>query len=120
MKKIVVLLAAISVAGCSALRPGTEIVNIGCTEPGVTLLLNGTSHPCPTQTAAPRNRDVSIHANKPGYFPYIRTIGYHLNGTGALDAVGTLLVLVPAIGLLTPGAWSLDETTVNITLVPAK
>jgi len=65
-----------------------------------------------------RNRQVSIAADKDGYFPYEQSVGYHFNTTGALDAVGTALFLIPAIGLFTPGAWSLDETNVAIVMVP--
>jgi hypothetical protein len=63
-----------------------------------------------------RNRDVSIQCYKEGYAPYQRTIGNHFNTTGVLDAVGTWLFLLPGIGLFTPGAWSLDETDVTISL----
>lgn len=48
--------------------------------------------------------------------PYQRTVGNHFNETGVLDVVGGCLFLVPFIGLATPGAWSLDETDVTISL----
>jgi hypothetical protein len=81
-------------------------------------MVNGQRYTPPAQVTVKRNREVSIDCYKDGFVPYQRTIGYHFNSTGALDAVGTALFLVPCIGLFTPGAWSLDETDVNISLVP--
>ena len=104
------------VTGCSAFRPSTQTVNISCAPGDAVLMVNGQRHTPPVQVNVPRNRDLSLQAYKEGYMQYQRTIGHHLNTTGALDAVGTFLLLVPGIGLFFPGAWSLDETDVNITL----
>ena len=108
------LLAATT--GCSAFRAHNQTVNINCTPEDAILMVNGQRHRSPVQVSVKRNRDVSLQAHKEGYVPYQRTIGHHLNATGAVDAVGTLLILVPCVGLFTPGAWSLDETDVGITL----
>jgi len=37
-----------------------------------------------------------------------------MNETGILDIIGGVLILFPALGLLSAGAWSLDETDVNV------
>lgn len=102
--------------GCSAFRPHNQTMNITCHPDDAILMINGQRYPAPAQVRVPRNRDVSIQAHKEGYSPYQRTIQNHLNATGALDIVGTLLILLPGIGLFFPGAWSLDETDVAITL----
>lgn len=81
-------------------------------------MVNGQRYTPPVQVNLKRNRDVSIQCFKDGCAPYQRTIGNHFNETGALDAVGTCLFLVPAIGLFTPGAWSLDETDITVALYP--
>jgi hypothetical protein len=104
--------------GCSAFVSPTQTMDIQCNPGNAVLLVNGQRYTPPAHVTVRRNREVSISAEKDGYFPYTQTIGYHFNTTGALDAVGTALFLVPAIGLFTPGAWSLDETSVTVSMVP--
>lgn len=120
LKRLLSLFAAAPIAlcvpGCSAFRASTQTVNVSCVPQDAIVTVNGGRVTAPAQVVARRDRDLSVQAHKQGYAPYQRTVGHHLNGTGALDAVGTLLVLVPGIGLLTPGAWSLDETDVSVTL----
>lgn len=112
-----VVLGVIS-TGCSAFVSPVETMSIHCKPGDAVLLVNGQRYTSPAVVTVKRNREVSITADKDGYFPYQQTVGYHFNATGALDAVGTALFLVPAIGLFTPGAWSLDETDLTITMVP--
>jgi hypothetical protein len=102
--------------GCSAFRGHMQTMNINCNPPDAILMVNGQRYTPPAQVTVKRNRDVSIQCYKEGYAPYQRTIGNHFNTTGVLDAVGTWLFLLPGIGLFTPGAWSLDETDVTISL----
>jgi len=64
-----------------------------------------------------RNENVQIMAKKPGYITSQKTIGKGLNTTGILDIVGGVLILIPLFGLLAPGAYSLDETNVNVMMV---
>lgn len=109
-------ISTVIISGCSAFRPATQLVNVTCSQPSAILTINGQRYSSPAQVKMKRNRDISIQAFKPGYAPYQRTIGHHFNGTGALDAVGTILFLVPGVGLFCPGAFSLDETDVFITL----
>ncbi|WP_211825880.1 hypothetical protein [Kistimonas asteriae] len=119
MKKsflIPLTIAIVSTTACSAFRPSTQAVNVTCTPDSSVLTVNGQRYKSPTQIEVPRNRDLSIQCNKKGYHPAQRTIGHHFNGTGALDAAGTLLLLLPGIGLFTPGAWSLDQTDVHVQL----
>jgi hypothetical protein len=104
--------------GCSAFRSSVETMNVKCNPADSILMVNGERYTPPAQVTVKRDREVSIQCYKEGFVPYERTIGYHFNTTGALDAVGTALFLVPCIGLFTPGAWSLDETNVTVSLVP--
>ena len=46
-------------------------------------------------------------------------MGHHLNETGILDIIGGIIILIPALGLLSPGAWSVDETAVTVQMFPA-
>ncbi len=118
MKKFITLLTIVFFLGCSAFRPVTETLNITCNEPDAIVMINGQRYTAPAQVNVKRNRDTAIQAYKEGYVPISRTIGHHFNGTGALDAAGTLLILLPGIGLFFPGAWSVDETDINLTLYP--
>lgn len=104
--------------GCSAFNSKMQTMNISCKPIDATLIVNGQKYDSPAKISVKRNDDVSIQCYKEGFAPYQRTIGYHLNGTGVLDIVGTALFLIPAIGLFTAGAWSLDETEVPIMLIP--
>jgi hypothetical protein len=114
MKIITILMIAL-VTGCSAFRPHSQTVNVNCT-PNGKLMVNGSFYKSPSQIEVPRNRDLTVQCHKKGYYPAQRTIGNHLNMTGALDGAGTLILLWPGIGLLTPGAWSLDQTDVQVQL----
>ncbi|OGW79688.1 MAG: hypothetical protein A2Z83_00455 [Omnitrophica bacterium GWA2_52_8] len=58
-------------------------------------------------------------AKKDGYVTTQRAIGKSLNTTGVLDIIGGVLILIPLFGLLAPGAYSLDETNVQISMVKA-
>jgi len=106
----------LSLSGCSAFRTSQQVLNIGCSEPDAAIMVNRIRYTPPVQVSVKRNRDVSIQAYKEGFIPFQQTISHHLNGTGALDAVGTLFFIIPCIGLFCPGAWSLDETDIYITL----
>jgi hypothetical protein len=110
-----ILLAAST--GCSAFRSPVETMSIKCDPADAVLMVNGQRYTPPAQVTVKRNREVSISCYKEGFIPFQQTIGYHFNATGALDAVGTALFLIPAVGLFTPGAWSLDETDVTVSLV---
>lgn len=112
------VLALLILSGCSAFRPHSQMVNVVCEPSDAVLTVNGQRYSSPAQVSAKRNRDVSIQCHKAGYHPAQRTVGHHFNGTGALDAAGTLVFLLPGIGLFTPGAWSLDEEDVHIQLYP--
>jgi len=110
-------MASIILSGCSAFAPKTQTVSATCSEPDAALQVNGQMYKGSAQTDVARNKTVSIMCTKPGYFPAQKTIDHSLSGTGVADVIGTALFLVPGIGLLTPGAWSLDETAVNIPMM---
>ena len=53
---------------------------------------------------------------KAGYDPQLYKVGRHLGTCGIMDIVGTVIFLVPAIGLFSAGAYTLDEHNVNVSL----
>lgn len=115
------VLGILFLSGCSIFRSATETVTIKTNVPDADIYVNtvpvGKS---PVSTSVKRNRVISIVARKQGYEPTARSIDYHLNGTGAADIVGTFTCLFPAIGLVSPGIYSLDETEIYLYLVEAQ
>ena len=66
-----------------------------------------------------RNQNASIMAKKEGFITVQRSIGKTLNTTGILDIIGGVLILLPLFGLLAPGAYSLDEENISISMIKA-
>lgn len=122
MKKVIAAIVASSivVSGCSTFAPKTQTVNAVCSEPDATLQINGQMYQGRAQVEAKSNKSVSIMCTKVGYFPAQKTIDYSLSGTGVADAIGTVLLLLPGIGLFTAGAWKLDETDVSLPMMKSE
>ena len=122
MKKVIAAIVAssIAVSGCSTLAPKTQTVSAVCSEPDATLQINGQMYQGKGQVEARKNKTVSIMCTKPGYFPAQKTIDYSLSETGVADVIGTVLLLLPGIGLFTAGAWKLDETDVNLPMIKSE
>jgi hypothetical protein len=122
MKKViaVVVASSIAVSGCSTFAPKTQTVSAVCSEPDAMLQVNGQVYAGRAQVESKTNKSVSIMCTKPGYFPAQKTIDYSLSGTGVADIIGTVLFLVPGLGLFTAGAWKLDETDVNLAMVKSE
>ncbi|MBM3788965.1 MAG: hypothetical protein FJW35_01290 [Acidobacteria bacterium] len=103
--------------GCSLFVPHTQLVTVTASEPDAEILINGNlMGQGRAQAPVPRNRDATVTAEKPGFRPTQRHISSHLNAAGILDIVGGVIFLIPFIGLFSPGAHSLEETNVFLTL----
>ena len=104
---------------CSALKASTQPVKFTC-EPkeGVNLVVNGKKYDCPVTVDVPRNRELPVEGYKDGYLSYQRIISYHKSDTYWLDLIGTCICLFPVFGLMTPGAYDIDETDVMVILPP--
>ncbi len=96
----------------------TQEVRVSCRPTDAALLINGQRYKTPATVIVPRNREVSIKCTKDGYYTYDRLVGTHLNPLAAVDLVGTVFLLFPVIGLISPGASSLDQTDFSIELTP--
>ena len=120
MRKIILSAVVVSIlmSGCSAFAPKTQTVNAACSEPDATLQVNGvqtyTGH---AQIEARRDRVFSYACLKQGYYPAQKSVSYSISPSGIADFVGSMLFLIPIIGIFTPGAWDLDETDVTINMV---
>ncbi len=116
----VVVASSIAVSGCSTFAPKTQTVSAVCSESDATLQVNGQVYQGRAQVETKTNKAVSIMCTKPGYFPAQKTIDYSLSGTGVADAIGTVLFLLPGLGLFTAGAWKLDESDANLAMVKSE
>jgi hypothetical protein len=94
------------------------VLTVTTDQPDTQIFINGTMAGQGTaQMPVKRNQTVSVMAKKDGYITVQRSIGKSLNTTGVLDIVGGVLILLPLFGLLAPGAYSLDETNINIMMI---
>jgi hypothetical protein len=120
MKKTIVFFVCFTfmTQGCSTLNSSTQQIKIACTpSDGVTLIVNSQKQlQCPIQMDVPRNKKLTIEAVKDNYFLYSKTVDYHLNGIGTLDAIGIAFTFFSVFGLLSAGAWDLDETSIDVIL----
>ena len=107
---------ATQLTGCCVFMPHTQDVHVSCNPTDATLMINGQHFQTPATVTVPRNREVSIKCTKEGYYTYDRLVGTHMNPLAAVDLVGTLFLLFPVIGLISPGANSLDQTVFKIDL----
>jgi hypothetical protein len=120
MRKIILSAVVVSIltSGCSAFAPKTQTVNASCSEADATLQVNGgLTYTGQAQIEARRDRVFSYACLKQGYYPAQKTVSYSISPSGIADFVGSMLFIIPIIGIFTPGAWDLDETDVTINMV---
>lgn len=120
MKKLILLTVAISlsVSGCSAFVPKTQTVKAACSEPDATLQINGgQTYTGQAQLETRRDKVFSYACLKQGYYPAQKTVSYSISTTGIADFVGSMIFIIPIIGIFSPGAWDLDETDITINMV---
>ena len=102
--------------GCSFFAPKTEEVAVNAVPAGAEVYVNnnfkGTT-PCSVPMSC---KGGEIMVKKAGYDTQLYKVGRHLGTCGVMDIVGTVLFLVPAVGLFSAGAYTLDEHNVNVSL----
>lgn len=115
--KIVLMVLAICIfSGCSMFQPEKQALKISCNIPDTILKVDGDQHNCPAEVSVRRDKKIQIEAYKTGYDKYSKLIDYHLSSSAKWDAVGTVVWFFPVFGFLSPGAWDLDETEINVVL----
>ena len=117
MKTAFSILLSLVITGCSCFVPSKQKISVSVYPDDSKVFVNGqvfTSFPAIADV--PRNRSVQIQCAKDGYYPYGKTVDTRISTTGILDIIGCAVFLIPGIGLITPGAWCLEEDTVNIVL----
>lgn len=122
MNRFITLLVAAGLAtlcGCSIFNKGRQIITVTTDPPDSRLIINGIEYPAssPQFVEVTPSREVLITAYKPYYRTRLYVVDYHLNDTGKIDAWGGML-LFPLIGLMTNGAWELEENNIYLKLEP--
>ena len=116
IKKMVLAAIVISTTGCSMFQPEKQAIKFTCNIPETVLKVDGDQYNCPGVVSVRRDKKIQIEATKTGYDKYSKLIDYHLSSSAKWDAVGTVCWFFPVFGLLTPGAWDLDETEISVVL----
>jgi hypothetical protein len=120
LKIRVLILCVVFVSGCSLFQPPTQEINVYCTQQDGVVFVNGNPHDCPViQTKARRDKTLTISAQKPGFEGYEKTVKPHMNKFYYIDTLGALIWLVPVFGIMSPGAWDLDQTDFYVSFYPS-
>lgn len=106
-----------NLTACSFFASSTQIISVTSDPPGAHVTINGERvGPAPVQHAVARNQTSAITVTKEGYDTVTRSTTKGLSTTGILDIVGTLVFLVPILGLLAPGAWEQSPSNFSVVL----
>lgn len=107
------------ISGCSVFARGEQIVSVTVTPSDAIVIANGAEYHMlsPMFLSVPTKDALLITAYKPGYRTAYYVADSELSSTGKLDALGSIFVL-PAVGLLTNGAWKFTESNILINLQP--
>ena len=112
LKSLILLAALCPLVGCSAFRPKEQQVRIDTDPTGLPVRVDGQDRGLsPITISLDRNVSHTIVASDTNRV-YVRELHRKMSTTGKLDMMGGAMVLVPGLGLLTPGAWDLDSTDV--------
>lgn len=120
-KTVSILLVATFTAGCSTFKSHTQVFNVTADPPDAEIYINGAMAGTGSASrSVKRDENVQVMVRRDGCDTVQRSIGKHMNETAILDAVGGVLILLPLIGLATPGAYDLDETNISVMLPHCK
>lgn len=106
-------------SGCSFLARGEQIVSVTVTPSDAAVIANGVEYHMlsPMFIEVPTRDALLITAYKPGYRTAFYAADSKLSTTGIIDAIGGIVIL-PAAGLLSNGAWRFTESNIVINLQP--
>ena len=105
-------------AGCSVFKPANVPFTVSCSESGAYVTVDGDAVNPPATVVVRRDHEVIVQATKAGFYSYSKTVKYHFADSAKWDVAGTALWFFPCFGLISAGAWDLDQTNVVINLRP--
>ena len=109
-------LLIITISGCSLFAPRTQTVTIDGVPADATVILNGKRIQCPASLEVPRNKDLNLSVYKDGYKTFEQSYGHKIGPIGMLDLLGGYIIILPLIGLISPGAFELQQDTIYYVL----
>ena len=99
--------------GCSLFAPYKEDVIIDSEPQGAQIIIPGQARLSTPATVKLRcDQNVTVIIKKDGYHTHVETLHRTLGKCGLLDVLGTVLVIFPAVGLFSPGAYTLEQHVV--------
>jgi hypothetical protein len=117
MRALITIAAIVFLSGCSFLMPWNQDLTVNAKPDEAQIFINGEAEgKGKITTSVPRNEPSEILVTHPDYANTNRRVGTTLSATGTADLVGGYILLLPAIGLLSPGAWHLEQDTMTIVL----
>lgn len=116
---VLCVLFAVPLGGCSLFAGSTQMIAVSATDPDADLYVDN-------QLIGRGAGSVSLKKNK-GHVVVARVgdragtaiIDKSISTTGVLDIVGGLLILIPFLGVVSPGFWTLEPETVVVAIPPA-
>lgn len=107
-------LTCLALASCSLFSSSTQLVTIETSNPAADIRINGQRLGKGTVTTQlKKNKSHAITADC-GNQHGMALIDSNLSVTGALDIIGGVCFLIPFLGFISPGAWTLSPDYVRI------
>lgn len=104
---------------CSLFVGSTQPLTITATDPNAVISVDGLPLGNGTVTTeVKRNRSHSIMAKTADGRAGSAHVGTQISTTCVLDIVGGLFLLVPFLGVVSPGFWSIDQEQVVVVVPP--
>jgi hypothetical protein len=111
---------AVFASGCSLFMPHNQPVSVRADRPDAELYVDGEFIGTGSAVAwVQRNRSHDFHATWNGHSTR-RMTGYVPSVTGVLDLVGTFFFIVPIIGIISPGFFSVDADVIVLPFYEAQ
>jgi PEGA domain len=116
---LIILLYTIALSGCSFFGGSSQNFAVSSNPTGATVRINGQQiGVTPLQHQISRRGDLLVEVEKPGYKSQFRQTSRKLSGLGIADVIGGAVILLPLIGLVSPGAWEQDPSVMGFSLDP--
>ncbi len=121
MKILCVFLFCLVICSCSFFGSSTQNFSVSSSEADAEIYINGDLvGQGNIQTRIDRGEGVSVLVRKKGFYPASRDVRTTLSSTGIVDMIGGCIILLPFFGLMSDGAWELEQPNITILLEEKK
>jgi hypothetical protein len=111
-----ILIGCITLQGCSLFSPSMQTLTVSTSDPAAEIYINGSYiGKGSASLSLAKNRAHTVRAAL-GKRESVQVVGYHISATGILDIIGGVLFLLPLLGLLGPGFFTLDLEHVHMAI----